>query len=218
MSKKKTIHIVAGGPETLIPNLASYKGEDIIWVGVDRGVYYLLKRAIIPTLSVGDFDSVTSDEWEKIQQYVPEINRFIPEKDESDMELALMWTMKQSPSLVRVFGATGGRMDHFLTNIFMLTNYQTSNSLTIEIIDIQNEMMIFYPGVHKVSRSIEKKYISFIPLSAEVASLNLSGFKYVLTDRNIKFGTSLCISNELIQETGTFSFEKGILMMIRSTD
>ncbi|GIN70514.1 thiamine pyrophosphokinase [Bacillus sp. J14TS2] len=215
---KKSINIVAGGPPQLIPDLTLYNDEHTVWVGVDRGVYYLLKHKLNPTIAIGDFDSVSAEEWKTIQQSVNELDIHQPEKDETDMELALIWATSQTPASIKIFGATGGRLDHFLANAFMLVKYQQPHSKPIEIIDLQNELTVFYPGQYQINSNKNKKYISFIPLTKEVDSLFLTGFKYPLVNQNIHFASSLCISNELIQKTGTFSFEKGILMMIRSND
>jgi thiamine pyrophosphokinase len=46
----------------------------------------------------------------------------------------------------------------------------------------------------------------------------LEGFKYPLKNRHIFFGSTLCISNELIYDFGTYSFTNGILLVIRSCD
>ena len=215
----KTIHIVAAGPKELLPHLSHSEKEDITWLGVDRGVYFILEMGITPDFAVGDFDSVTEKEWEIIEDKAPAIRRVQPEKDETDMELALMWAVKQNPSYIKVFGATGGRLDHLMANAFMLSYYQKQHpNVKMEIVDIQNQLSIYYPGKYELDRDSQKKYISFIPLKSEVAGLNLTGFKYPLVDQRVHFGSSLCISNELIQQSGTFSFEKGILMLIRSTD
>jgi thiamine pyrophosphokinase len=64
----------------------------------------------------------------------------------------------------------------------------------------------------------DKKYVSFVPLTLNVKGLNLEGFKYPLKDRHITIGSTLCISNELIGDNGTFSFSEGILLVIRSND
>lgn len=216
---RKIIHIVAGGPKELIPLIGTSNNEQIIWVGVDRGVYYLLENKVIPDLAVGDFDSVTAEEWEVIAENVPIINRVLPEKDETDMELALIWAVAQQPAEINIFGATGGRLDHFMANAFMIYNFQKPNpSIAIKIIDICNHISVHVPGTYHVEIDEDKKYISFIPLSTEVKALTLLGFKYPLTKQLVEFGSSLCISNELIQQSGTFSFEKGILLMVRSTD
>jgi thiamine pyrophosphokinase len=39
-----------------------------------------------------------------------------------------------------------------------------------------------------------------------------------LKNRHISIGSTLCISNELISDYGTFSFSEGILIVIRSHD
>lgn len=215
----KKIHVLAGGPQAYIPDLKQYEQEDVIWVGVDRGVYLLLKEEISPTIAVGDFDSVTDQEWEFIRNHVKHLKQVQPEKDETDMELALLWAMEQKPSIIRIFAATGGRLDHFLANIFMLTkDVYLSVDTTIEMIDTNNIISVHKPGIYSIEKDDEKKYISFLPMTSTVKGITLRGFKYPLTDRHIERGSTLCISNELIKRNGTFSFEKGILMMIRSKD
>jgi thiamine pyrophosphokinase len=213
------INILGGGPEEFIPDLHNYGEDKGIWVGVDHGVFRLLHHGIKPDMAFGDFDSVNEDEWKLIEENVNQINRYLPEKDETDMELALNWSIKQSPEAIRIFGATGGRIDHFLANIQMLGKKENLHpSITIEIIDKQNYVQIVPPGEYTLKEKCESKYVSFLPLSTEIEELTLTGFKYPLQKRNISLGSTLCISNELIQPTGTFSFSGGILMVIRSHD
>ncbi|MBM7586789.1 thiamine pyrophosphokinase [Bacillus pakistanensis] len=213
------IHILAGGPEKNIPSLRPYDQKDVSWVGVDHGVYRLVNQGIIPIAAFGDFDSVTKKEWEDIRGHVLEINQFKPEKDETDMELAFNWAVAQNPSTIRLFGATGGRLDHFMANVQLLLRKESLHpSLKIEIIDTNNIIHIASYGEYTVEKLNDKKFISFIPLTADVENLTLKGFKYPLTNRNIPLGSTLCISNELIQSQGTFSFTNGILMVIRSQD
>lgn len=58
----KTINIVAGGPDHLIPDLLQYQDGDAIWVGVDRGAVTLLEAGIVPDEAFGDFDSITEEQ------------------------------------------------------------------------------------------------------------------------------------------------------------
>ncbi|WP_456271582.1 thiamine diphosphokinase [Bacillus sp. AK031] len=215
------INILGGGPEEFIPALASYKEEDKagIWVGVDHGVFRLLHQGIRPDMAFGDFDSVSKEEWKLIEENVEQINRYMPEKDETDMELALNWSIQQSPEAIRIFGATGGRVDHFLANVQLLGKKENLHpSIEIEIIDKQNHVQIVPPGEYTLNEKPESKYVSFLPLTSEIEGLSLTGFRYPLQNRNISLGSTLCISNELIQPSGTFSFTSGILMVIRSHD
>ncbi|WP_144461405.1 thiamine diphosphokinase [Siminovitchia fortis] len=216
---KKTIHIVAGGPGALIPELSEYQEENIVWIGVDKGVQTIFHAGLQPDLAVGDFDSIKEEELERIERQVPSLRRFKPEKDETDMELAIMWALEMNPPAVKIFGGTGGRLDHFMANALMLGKFKRDHSgINFELIDVQNNLSVHLPGAHEIKRDGEKKFISFIPIFSDVYGLTLQGFKYPLKHHHVPVGSSLCISNELIQETGHFSFEKGILMMIRSKD
>ncbi|QED47495.1 thiamine diphosphokinase [Cytobacillus dafuensis] len=213
------INILAGGPTDLLPNLTNYQSIDDIWVGVDKGVLTLLSLNIQPALAFGDFDSVTKDEMEIIKENIKELKKFIPEKDETDMELALNWALEQEVDLIRIFGATGGRLDHFFANIHLLIKpILARKMIQIEVIDQKNTVYVKGPGEYSINKNPQLKYISFIPITIEVDNLTLLGFKYPLNDRNISLGSTLCISNELINDYGNFSFSKGIIMVVRSND
>jgi thiamine pyrophosphokinase len=213
------INIVGGGPVELLPDLHTYHDEETVWVGVDRGVLILLEKGIVPTQAFGDFDSVSKEELAQINQTIDHVQFFKSEKDEPDMELAMQWALKQSTQTIRVFGGTGGRLDHFFANVQLLLRPELlGSSRDITIIDHQNELSVKPPGTYTIVKRLDKKYVSFIPISPEIKNLSLKGFKYPLTDCHITLGSTLCISNELLVDYGTFSFTQGIILMIRSCD
>jgi thiamine pyrophosphokinase len=213
------INILAGGPIDHVPDLMEFTDENCIWIGVDRGVFYLLEKKIIPFMAFGDFDSVSPDEMEEIKKQVEHLNRFNPEKDETDMELALNWALEQNPKEVRIFGASGGRLDHFFANVQLLIKPVLSNNLTnIYLIDQKNIIFVKSAGHYPISKNRFKKYISFIPVTQKVKDITLKGFKYPLNNSHISLGSTLCISNELVGDDGTFSFCEGILIVVRSQD
>jgi thiamine pyrophosphokinase len=213
------INILAGGPEDLLPELSLYEKDIDMWVGVDRGVLTLIQNGIQPQLAFGDFDSVTPEELSVIKGKVKELNRFKPEKDETDMELALNWALEQSPERIQLFGATGGRLDHLFANVQLLIKpVLQKNPVQIEIIDSKNIVYIKSAGEYTIQKNKRFKYISFIPITMEVKGITLKDFKYPLANRTVPIGSTLCISNELNNDYGTFSFTEGILMVVRSKD
>ncbi|MGM0948539.1 MAG: thiamine diphosphokinase [Bacillota bacterium] len=215
----KTINIVAGGPKDLIPDLTGYMAtaEDVLWIGVDKGTVNLLDAGIIPDEAFGDFDSITEQERRRIEKAAPALHVYQSEKDQTDLDLALDWALEKQPDMIQIFGITGGRADHFLGNIQLLYRGVKTN-IKIRLIDKQNHIQMFPPGEYDMEKDENKRYISFIPFSEEIHELTLNGFKYPLNKCHITLGSTLCISNELIHSRGTFSFAKGILIMIRSTD
>jgi thiamine pyrophosphokinase len=209
------IHILAGGPVEFVPDLFSYHEAEAIWVGVDRGVVTLLKAGIIPVKAFGDFDSITEAELEWVRTRLSEVEIWPSEKDQTDMDIAIDWALAQKPDKIRIFGATGGRLDHLFGNVQLLIKNVKTN---IEIIDRQNIITAHEPGEYMIENNPAFRYISFIPVTLDVKGITLKGFKYPLTNCHIQLGSTLCISNELIQSCGTFSFSEGILMMVRSKD
>ncbi len=211
------IHIVAGGPTDRIPELKYLQLEDVIWVGVDRGVAYLLEQNIQPVKAFGDFDSITSRELHDIKVKLPQAEIYPSEKDETDTEIAVNWALEQKPELIRIYGGTGGRLDHFLGNIQLLLKGLERGTL-VEMHDIQNKLYALKEGTYSITKDESLPFISFIPITPHVKGITLKGFKYPLEKKHIRFGDTLCISNELEVESGTFSFDEGILMVIRSRD
>ncbi|MCA1028427.1 thiamine diphosphokinase [Cytobacillus kochii] len=213
------INILAGGPQQYLPNLNDYCFDEVLWIGVDRGAYTLIKKGIAIDYAFGDFDSVDESQYSMIKQHVPHLQRVKPEKDETDMELALLWAIEQKPEEITVFGATGGRLDHFFANTQLLIQPLLNDILVpICLVDKQNQIMVKKSGHYQIAKESSYPYISFIPVTENVRNLTLTGFKYPLTNHFVPLGSTLCISNELIDDNGTFSFDKGILMVIRSKD
>ncbi|MFD0771048.1 thiamine diphosphokinase [Bacillus sp. CGMCC 1.60114] len=211
------IHILAGGPVECCADFSKYESEQVVWAAVDRGVYRLLQYGIIPQVAFGDYDSVTEEELVWMQEQKQDLHIVPKEKDQTDLEIAINWAVEQEPEQIRIFGATGGRLDHSLANIQMLLKGLRAN-INMSIVDYKNEIFVKESGAYTIEKNSSFPYISFVPVTEIVTGITLRGFKYPLTDKKIEWGSTLCISNELVAEKGTFSFTSGILMVIRSTD
>ncbi|NLG82741.1 MAG: thiamine diphosphokinase, partial [Bacilli bacterium] len=61
------------------------------------------------------------------------------------------------------------------------------------------------------------RYISFFMYDYPV-TLTLKNFKYELNEYLLKNQDTLCISNELIGDSGTVSFSNGSLLIVESKD
>lgn len=212
----RDIYIMAGGPTEHVPDLTALN-KPMIWVGVDKGISTLLAKGIMPDIVFGDFDSVDQASLKVIQHV--EKYQYPAEKDDTDLALALDWALQQKPDRILIFGNTGGRMDHTLAGVQLLLQDNSLRSKTIvQIVDESNVIAAFLPGVYSVAALDSFKYISFFSMTAIVSDLTLRGFKYPLMNKELRLGDTLCVSNELILESGHFSFTDGILLMVRSMD
>ena len=211
------IGIVGNGPDALLPELSKYKEDIDLWIGADRGAFSLIKSGLPLDYAVGDFDSVNKEELEQIRDKATQFEIFPVEKDETDMELALEQAFLLKPETITMFGVTGGRKDHELINIQLLYSIMKHRMKGI-IIDRNNYLELTLPGKHHLNDDLDYPSISFIPFTEEVVGLTLKGFYYPLANERISWGSTRCISNKLSAKSGTYSYEQGILLLIKSRD
>lgn len=184
------------------------------WAGVDHGVYLLLKEGIIPRYTYGDFDSISEEERQFIVEKL-DINPVESEKDDTDLEIALLDLVKKGYTSIDVYGATGGRMDHLLGNTQILL-HEKLTEVKIRIVDTQNVVELLNKGRHEVFKNDKMKYVSFIPMY-DGTLLTLERFKYPLNRMPVTLGSTLTISNEFTGAEGFVETSKPILM-IQSND
>lgn len=211
------IAIVGGGPLASIPTLVSYASEVDVWIGADEGAMHVINQNLPLQMAIGDFDSITKSEKQQLHSKATVVKAYPEEKNETDLELAIMHAIELKPSLILFFGVTGGRIDHTLINIQLLHTL-IKKGIHAKIIDRSNTIELYEPGKYNVSNSITYPYVSFIPLSETVKGLSLSGFYYPLENKTIEWGSTLCLSNKLLLEKGNVSFDDGILILIKSRD
>ncbi|WP_106497667.1 thiamine diphosphokinase [Lentibacillus sp. Marseille-P4043] len=211
------IAIVGNGPLELIPDLISFERDVDVWIGADRGALTLIKHHIMPDYAVGDFDSINPEEKAYIKRKAKWYKEYPIEKDQTDLEIAISKAYDLKPAKLFLFGVTGGRLDHELINIQTLFRISQNDSQGI-IVDKNNQVEMMKPGTHTVTMDEKYPAISFIPFTKRVKGLTLEGFYYPLVNQTITWGSTLCISNKLLLKNGTFSFNEGILLLIKSRD
>lgn len=212
------IAICAGGPEAYIPDFSSLEKNNLIWIGVDGGTIRLLENGIIPEMAIGDFDSVNSEELSCIKEKVRDFRKYPAEKDLTDVEIALKTVFSEfDPEEVSVYGATGGRMDHLLSNIMLVFRPEFKADLTkIHLYDRQNSLSFYRPGAYVLNKEPDKYYLAFIGLTP-VKDLSLKQVKYPLDKACYEYPIAQ-ISNEFINSHAYFSFEKGLIAVIQTKD
>lgn len=211
--------VCAGGPEAEIPDLTSFKASETVFIGADRGAFHLLERGIIPQEAVGDFDSVSQVEYERIENAVHVVGQFNCEKDETDTELAVIRALAYEPKKIILTGVTDGRLDHMVSALHLICRFQQENpAIAFSIVNKTNELSVLLPGSYEIMRHTLYAYISFFAFGSEVNGLTLSGFKYETEHATLETGMTKFTSNELSSEICTISFHAGICLMVRSAD
>lgn len=213
------IIIVSGGQLDDLNHLIDTNDDKQLIIGVDAGAIALLKAGISVDLAIGDFDSITENEWQLLEQEAKEIQKLQTDKDLTDTEAALVYVAEEIKDVqtIKLFGLFGGRVDHMMSNLWLAYQPRFHDILDkIVILNKRNTLTFFHPGDHHLDKEDNKKYISFIGMT-EIKELSLAGVKYPLNKANYSYPIAL-VSNEFQEHQMTFSFKKGLLAVIQSTD
>src|SRR5699024_12441310 len=84
-----TIGLMANGPTDLLPDFSTFKNEIDIRIGAARGALTLLNLNITVDYALGDFDSISMHEENKIKKDAKHFMKFPKEKDQTDMKIEL---------------------------------------------------------------------------------------------------------------------------------
>lgn len=211
----REILVVAGGYTDLDFLRCVISEKERYIIGVDRGLESLDALGVKADLAVGDFDSVP----QHIKDIYDEghIIKLNLQKDYTDTHVAVMEALKRKPEVIILVGATGGRLDHMLANINLLS-ICTKENVQAFMLDPKNRIRIIDRPVSIKKTCQYGVYVSLIPFTDKVTGITLNGFKYKLTDKTLVRNETIGISNEIEREEGFITFESGELMVIESKD
>lgn len=205
------IALFAGG------DLQDFETDFDYFIGVDRGSLFLLENGLPLDMAIGDFDSVTVEEFKQITTAAKEVIQAPAAKNDTDTELALKTILTRFPQAqLSLFGAFGGRLDHFMSNLFLPSDPALAPFMRqIRLLDYQN-LIEFYPsGTQSVEMVEGMTYVSF--MADGDADLTIEGAKYELSATNF-FKKKIYSSNEFTNKSIEVTLEHGYLIVIHSRD
>ncbi|TQR17437.1 thiamine diphosphokinase [Psychrobacillus soli] len=217
----KRVIVCSGGPVEEVVDFEQLPllKEETAFIGADRGALHLLSKGIVPTEVIGDFDSLTKDEFQLVKQQVSKMTVLQVEKDETDTHIAIEKALTYQPDEIILTAVTGGRLDHYEAVLHDLCRFQMDYpKILFSIQNNQNIIQFLLPGTHEIEQDVHYKYISFFSFGEKVEKISLKGFLYNVTEETIAVGNAKFTSNELKDRTSTISFIAGICLMIRSSD
>lgn len=113
-----TALIVAAAPPSLEPGMiAELADRASLVVGVDGGAAACLRAGVVPSVVVGDLDSLPPADVRSLQAAGSVFEVFPAEKDATDLDLALSYVATREIGTTVVTGCTSGRLDHTLAAI-----------------------------------------------------------------------------------------------------
>ncbi|MBL8992660.1 MAG: thiamine diphosphokinase [Spirochaetia bacterium] len=182
-------------------------------VGVDGGAHFLLENDLAPHLVVGDLDSLRPEALKSLEGKAL-IHRD-PDQNTFDLEKALLLILKHSDKKIVIAGATGGRFDHALANLMLLSRFTDRD---IRLVDATQELFFISPDKSSEKNSWTAPLgtaVSLLPLG-EVKGVRSSGLRYECRDLDMVHTGLIGSSNEMSLPEANVSIHTGTLALIVS--
>lgn len=183
-------------------------------IAVDGGGNHTRQLGITPSLVIGDLDSIAPDVLRAYEHQGIEVVRFRPEKDETDLELALVEAVKRGASWIRVLAAVGDRLDQTIANIYLLAIPQLAG-VDVRIVDGWQTMWLLSSGEHYIFGE-PGDTLSLIPFDGDAVNIHTTGLEYPLTGETLHIGPARGISNVLEGTSATVRFDSGKLLVVHT--
>lgn len=181
-----------------------FERGDVVYCA-NGGSRVAIKAGIIPDFIIGDLDSFKNERGVKRSRETEKII-YPPDKDFSDFELILNRLKESGVDEVFVYGALGGRIDHELINVLLLTHSDLKMSFiesSCEIYNVVNERRIM---------NMSGRICSIFTLSGCYVE-EMSGFKYILEDYRL-LPSSKGLSNVILSDTARIKIKDGKLCVV----
>ncbi len=183
--------------------------ESDLVIAADGGYDHLLQIGLRADVVIGDFDSVTSSEiWEDT---ICEKLTYPPEKDDTDMMLAIKLGLSRGFGQFNIYGGLGGRLDHTVANIQALS-FLAEHSAQGILHHPDYELTVIKNSSFTVAKD-KTGYISVFSLSDTSENVTIKGLEYELEGATLTNSFPLGVSNAATGKKGIISVERGTLLI-----
>ncbi len=204
--------IVAGGPEKDPRSLPMDQLEGQPVIAADGGLRLCRELGLHPKLLIGDLDTVSQAEVDETAARGTEIKKYPTNKNESDLELAILAAKSLGADRMTLLGALGGQWDHCLVNLLAPLSLCHRLGIWARLLTATCEIYLLTPGSYDVSLPPDTR-ISLAALSQEVKGVSLDGFHYPLAGESLFRHQTRGLANQLTSPKGTITIESGDLLL-----
>jgi thiamine pyrophosphokinase len=187
--------------------------EGDYWIAADGGSRHALACGRAPDVLIGDLDSAPDVVREALDRAGTVTKSFPAEKDETDLELALRFAVREGYREILIIAGLGGRTDQTLANLSLLAGPDL-RSCDVRIDDGREQAMLV--GKKTLLRGAPGDTVSLLPWGQPAKGVSTGGLKFPLRRETLFPHRTRGVSNRMQSEQATISVEKGALLCIHT--
>lgn len=187
--------------------------KDALCIAADGGVRVAKALGVAVNVVIGDMDSVSPADLADLKDHA-EILRYPPEKNETDLELALMYAVAHGGRWIRIVGAVGDRLDQTLSNVYLMA-LPVLQGCDVRMVAAKQETWLMGAGTHAIEGQAGDT-LSLIPLNGTVRGVKTDGLYYPLRDEDLIFGPARGVSNVMNGAKAGVTVREGVLLVVHT--
>jgi thiamine pyrophosphokinase len=188
--------------------------KEAIVIAANGGVQHAEKLGLNIDMVIGDFDSLNDAEGAVLEAANIHTVRVAAQKDETDLELALLYADEMGVSHIVVLGAFGDRIDMSLSNLLLLTHPRLAR-IHIEYWYGQQTAWVIRPPGDEI-RGQPGDTLSLIPLGGDALGVITHELYYPMNDETLAHGPARGVSNVLTASIASVELRSGKLLAVHS--
>ena len=209
----RTAVVVADAPTSDLEPYSTLIRESDLRVAADGGARHFLQAGILPDIAIGDFDSLPSPLLDQLSEQGVAIERHPAEKDETDLELALLYAVEREARRITVLAALGGRPDQHLANVQLLSHPALA---ACDVRMLHEGWEVF--AITKTTRISGRagQTVSLLPMTERVEGIVTEGLHYPLRNEVLRLGPARGVSNVMTSTQAVVTIRSGILLVMHA--
>jgi thiamine pyrophosphokinase len=186
------------------------RSDDLV-IAADGGARHALAAGATPNVIIGDLDSLSLEEQARVEATGSQIIRFSPRKDETDLELALQYAVREGATEIIVLAALGGRLDQTVANLLLLAMPELGG---IAVRVVEGAQTAFLVRDKALVEGQPGDTVSLIPLGGDAVGVTAEGLEWPLHEETLRFGPARGVSNTLTAGQARVRVRQGLLLCV----
>jgi thiamine pyrophosphokinase len=209
------VAIVFAGSQPVAPAVREWLPAAADVIAADSGLRVAEALGFHVHHLVGDLDSADPAAVEAAAARGTTVDRHPPEKDATDLELALGAAVARGARRILVVDGGGDRLDHLLGN-FLLLGSDAFDGVQVEAYSGTARILLARGGDAPVTiGGALGSFVTLLPVGGPALGITTRGLRYRLSGEDLQPGTTRGISNELAAHTGSVQLEAGVLLVVQ---
>ena len=194
---------------------ALLEGAELI-VAADGGTLALEGWGVVPHAIVGDLDSLGVERAAEYAAQGVTVLPYSPEKDESDLELAIAYAIEaMADDLVLLGILGGGRFDHELANTLLMAA-EAYRGREIRAVRGDVTMRALHGGNQLELAGAPGDLVTLLAVRGDAEGVRTHQLRYPLAGETLRFGAARGLSNLVVSAGASVACDRGVLLVIET--